>query len=125
VILKDFVAENKKRHDSVRYYAFFVAIIFAVLLFILFSFSGFRSSDSNYPAALETVINPNTADIASLVRLPGIGPVRAAEIIKYRNSPDITQPAFRSANDLQNIKGIGPKTVEKFSRHLCFDESEN
>ena len=26
--MKDFVAENKERHDSVRYYAFFVAIIF-------------------------------------------------------------------------------------------------
>lgn len=122
--MKDFVAENKERHDSVRYYAFFVAIIFAVLLFVFFFSDIFRSSDSNYPVSLESGINPNTADIASLVRLPGIGPARAAEIIKYRSSTDIAQPAFRSADDLQNIKGIGPKTVEKFARYLCFNESE-
>jgi DNA uptake protein ComE-like DNA-binding protein len=123
--LKDFVTENKDHHDSVRYYAFFVAIIFAVLLFVLFFVGTFHSSDSNYPAALETGINPNTADSASLVRLPGIGPARAADIIKYRNSADITPPAFLSADDLQNIKGIGPKTVEELSPHLRFDQSED
>jgi competence ComEA-like helix-hairpin-helix protein len=125
VTLKDFVAENKKRHDSVRYYAFFVAIIFAIPLFIFFFNSGLQSSNSNFTAALETGINPNTADSASLVRLPGIGPARAAEIIKYRNSPDIEQPAFRSADDLQNIRGIGPKTVEKLTHYLIFNENED
>ena len=123
--MKDFVAENKEHHDSVRNYAFFAAIIFAILLFIFFFSNSFCSSDSNYPDALETVINPNTADSASLVRLPGIGPARAAEIIKYRNSPDIAPPAFRSADDLQKIKGIGPKTVEKFADYLSFDEGED
>ena len=73
MILKDFVAENKKHHDSVRYYAFIVAIIFAILLFMFFFSDIFRSSDSDYPATLESGINPNTADIASLVRLPGLG----------------------------------------------------
>ena len=122
--MKDFVAENKEHHDSVRYYAFFVAIIFAVLLFVFFFAGSFGSSDSNYHAALATRINPNTADSASLVRLPGIGPARADAIIKYRNSPDITPPAFRSADDLQNIKGIGPKTVEKLAPHHRFDHRE-
>ena len=122
--MKDFVTENREHHNSVRYYAFFVAIIFAVLLFTLFFAGSFRPSGLNHQAALETGINPNTADSYSLVRLPGIGPARAADIIKYRNSPDLVPPAFRSADDLQNIKGIGPKTAEKIAHYLCFDESE-
>ena len=72
-------------------------------------------------------INPNTATWPSLARLPGIGRVRAQTIVEYRdqftnkgNHPDL--PAFKTADDLQNIKGIGPKTAEQLSKHLIFTE---
>jgi len=72
-------------------------------------------------------INPNVASWASLARLPGIGRVRAQAIVEYRdqynnksNQPDL--PAFKTADDLQNIKGIGPKTAEQLSEHLIFTE---
>ncbi|MBN2376244.1 MAG: helix-hairpin-helix domain-containing protein [Sedimentisphaerales bacterium] len=72
-------------------------------------------------------INPNTANWPSLARLPKIGRVRALDIVEYRdqfinksNQPD--RPAFKTVDDLQNIKGIGPKTAEQLSEHLIFTE---
>jgi len=64
-------------------------------------------------------INPNTASAGSLQRLPGIGKVRAESIIAYRqaNGP----VAFRSPEDLDNIRGIGPATVRNIAKDLAFD----
>ena len=65
-------------------------------------------------------INPNTASIGSLMRLPGIGPSRASDIVEYRSNCGLGK-AFDCGDDLQVIKGIGPKTVEKMELLLCFD----
>ena len=61
-------------------------------------------------------IDPNTASVASLVRLRGIGEVLAKSIVKYRreNGPG----AFRFAGDLELIKGIGPATVHRIAADL-------
>lgn len=64
-------------------------------------------------------INPNTAPAASLMRLPGIGKVRALDIVEFRNAQE--PPAFESAASLEPIKGIGPKTIEAMSEYLTFD----
>ena len=65
-------------------------------------------------------INPNTAPLASLVRLPGIGKARALDIIHFRSKAD--QSVFKTAHDMEQIKGIGPKTAEKISLWLTFEE---
>lgn len=67
-------------------------------------------------------INPNTASVASLVRLPGIGKARALDIIHYRQTHASDEPVFKTASDLEAIKGIGPKTAEKLAPWLTFDE---
>lgn len=59
------------------------------------------------PAAPETpgaVVNLNTATLAELDRLPGIGPSLAREILAYREA----HGAFASVDDLLLVPGIGP-----------------
>jgi len=55
-------------------------------------------------------ININTATAAQLDSLPGIGPVYAGRIVEYRDS----HGGFKSINEIENVKGIGPETFEKF-----------
>ena len=53
------------------------------------------------------IININTATQAQLETLPGIGPVKAAAIIAYRQE----HGAFASVDDLIKVSGIGKKTL--------------
>jgi competence ComEA-like helix-hairpin-helix protein len=73
---------------------------------------------------LENRINPNDAPIESLIRLPGLGIGRAGAIVAYRenfNGKNVGSPAFQNCDDLQKIKGIGPKTAQNISELLKFD----
>ena len=55
-------------------------------------------------------VNINTADAATLDRvLVGIGPSKAEAIVIYRKA----NGAFRSADQLASVKGIGLATIEK------------
>ena len=55
-------------------------------------------------------VNINTADAATIDRvLVNVGPAKADAIVAYRK----TNGAFRSAEQLALVKGIGLKTVEK------------
>jgi competence protein ComEA len=76
-------------------------------------------------AALMDRINPNTAPAGSLMRLEGIGPVRASGIIQYRQEQaSEAGPVFVRPEDLGSVRGIGPKTVEKLAPYLELDETE-
>lgn len=67
-------------------------------------------------------INPNTAPMGSLIRLEGIGPARAYDVIQYRQQRlSAGERAFQSPQDLEAIRGIGPKTVEKMAPQLIFE----
>lgn len=54
-------------------------------------------------------VNLNTATVAQLEELPGVGPVTAAAIVEWRDDND----GFSSVADLQEVTGIGPKGFAK------------
>lgn len=60
------------------------------------------------PAADSARLNLNTASLAELDRLPGIGPSLAREILDYREA----HGAFGSVEDLLLVPGIGPAKLE-------------
>ena len=72
---------------------------------------------------MENRINPNQAPVESLTRLAGLGPGRAGAIVAYREnlSRGAKRPAFRNCDDLQNVRGVGPKTVQTISEWLKFE----
>ncbi|MCF8056450.1 MAG: helix-hairpin-helix domain-containing protein [Desulfocapsa sp.] len=59
-------------------------------------------------------VNINTADKETLASLPGIGDVKAEAIIQYRND----HGEFKNAQDLVNVKGIGPNILEKLAKDI-------
>ena len=63
---------------------------------------------------IDGVVNLNTAPPEVLGLLPGIGPAKAAEIVRYR-----TKRPFRTVDELVRIKGIGRKMVRRFRTHLA------
>lgn len=55
-------------------------------------------------------VNINSADAATLDRLlQGIGPAKAEAIVRYRKE----YGPFKRLEDLEKVKGIGPKLLEK------------
>ena len=67
-------------------------------------------------AAVSQKINPNTATVASMRRLGGIGPKTAQAIVDYRQAH--RDEPFVTCDDLRRVKGIGPKTVQRLARQL-------
>jgi competence protein ComEA len=53
-------------------------------------------------------VNVNAAPVDELMRLPGVGPVTAQAIVAAR-----AEKPFRSVADLDRVRGIGPKTLDK------------
>lgn len=62
-------------------------------------------------------IDPRTAGVASLRRLPGVGIVKAQAIVSYRQS---RPKAFAVADDLLDVPGIGPVGVKRMQPYLSF-----
>jgi competence protein ComEA len=67
------------------------------------------------PAAGDSVlVDINSADQAALESIPGIGPVKGAAILEYRESVG----RFESVEELLEVNGIGPATLESMRAYV-------
>ncbi len=65
-------------------------------------------------------VDINTADAATIAKeLQGIGLAKARDIVAYREK----NGAFKSADELRKIKGIGAKTLERNRVNIRMDSA--
>jgi len=124
MIPDNFIQQSDTRQNKIQSFAFCLAMSIAVCFAICFVVAGLLGFGQSYEIALESRINPNNASVASLVRLPGIGIGRAGAIVAYRENLSEKMgsgPAFRNCDDLQKVKGIGPKTADNLCEWLKFE----
>lgn len=81
-----------------------------VLFICLFAFTS---------AVFADVVNINTASAQEIAdALKGVGPSKAAAIVEYRekNGP------FQSVEDLVQVKGIGPSTLQSNIKNISVEK---
>lgn len=72
------------------------------------------------PAFAATPVNINKADAATLAKsLDGIGHSKAEAIVAWREE----HGPFKSADDLGQVKGIGPATLERNRSAILLDDT--
>jgi competence ComEA-like helix-hairpin-helix protein len=121
--IDNFIQRAEAGQNRIRSFAFIISVCICVLFSLVFIL-GFGNVEQPCKIELESRINPNDAPAASLVRLPGIGITRALAIVAYRqdfSKQNANNPAFRNCDDLQKVKGIGPKTIQNMSEWLKFE----
>jgi DNA uptake protein ComE-like DNA-binding protein len=110
--------------QAIQCLAFLVALGSCLVLSLGFAAGALLPAEDSTLVCAQERINPNEASPASLMRLPQIGPARARAIVRHRDRAGMPpgQPkAFQTADDLQQIKGIGPAIVEDVRPWLRFD----
>jgi len=91
--------------------SFTLKAVFVLLLILFFSHA---------TSASESLVNINNAGVSELAeKLSGIGPAKAKAIVDYRN----LHGPFTSVEELINVKGIGPRTLEKIRLMLSVKTS--
>ena len=104
--------------------AFLVGLGICLALSLSFAGQMLDRTEDSPVSGLAERINPNEAPVASLMRLPQIGAARARAIVSHRDRAGTQMgraPVFKKADDLQQIKGIGPVIVEGLRPWLRFD----
>jgi len=69
------------------------------------------------PLAYNFQLDPNTASWVELSQLDGVGETLALRIVEDRE----THGPFRTLEDLDRVKGIGAKTIERLRPYLHVD----
>ena len=119
-----FSQQSETGQKKIESFGFVLLAIFCVSAVVFLLLTGPLGSQREVAFDLDSRINPNFASVASLARLPGIGRVRADAIVAYREScmeNATEEKAFEELNDLQKVRGIGPKTAENMAKWVKFD----
>jgi competence protein ComEA len=72
------------------------------------------SSASVSKTTAQNPVNINTATLEQLEEIPEIGATKAQAILDYRSQ----NGAFKSVDELDNVKGIGQKTLDKIKSYI-------
>ncbi len=88
-------------------------IILLLALVIVAGMSPAIAQTPNRPNA-SGKINLNTATVAQLTTLPGIGPRIAERIITYRKQ----HGPFKRIEEIMNVRGVGRKVFQRIRDHL-------
>ena len=76
---------------------------------MVLSLSPVAFAQDKAPAADKPAVNLNTATVAQLETLPGVGRATAQRIIEYREKSG----GFKKIEELMNVRGIGEKSFLK------------
>ncbi|MFI5170003.1 MAG: ComEA family DNA-binding protein [Vicinamibacterales bacterium] len=93
-----------------------VAAVLAVAFAVLVA-PGFASAESKPQPAGR--VNINTASVAQLEALPGVGAQLAARIVEHRQKAG----SFRSTQELLSVRGIGEKNLAKLEPFLTVGDA--
>ena len=88
------------------------AVVFAAIFNLLYEDLTLYMADTReyvFAEYSDFLININTASVRELQKISGIGGTRAEAIVEYREK----HGCFRTVDDLINVSGIGPATLEK------------
>ena len=84
------------------------------------SVSGIETKPTASVKPLPTkLINVNTSNVFTLMKVKGIGLIMAQNIVVYRDK----KGPFKSLNDLLKVKGIGPAILSMIRHELCLDDT--
>ena len=71
------------------------------------------------PVVLAETVNINTADVAALDTLDGIGEKKAEAIVAYRTE----NGEFKTLEDLKEVSGIGDKLFDKIKDQIALTDA--
>src|SRR5579885_590792 len=91
---------------------------FLAVMAVLVPLAVNASSTRGGKKAPDHAVNVNSASAEELMQLPGIGKSKADAIIAYRQAHP-----FKSVSELTEVKGIGPKMLEKLQPSVTIDGS--
>jgi len=119
------IAGNTITKDTVTKYKTYSSVSSSINSKFFASYSGKKISrsivqkGSQYSSKQQQIIEINRSDSATLVRLPGIGPVLSARIIKYRN----LLGGYARVEQLNEVYGLPPETFELIKNRITADST--